>query len=246
MSFKKLMAMIFSCLMAVSIQAKEKVFLTSLEWPPYAGANLPEQGASVAVAKAAFDAMGYELVVEFYPWSRAVNLAKNNPKYAGYFPEYFSEGGTKDWIFSESMGNSPLGFAQPANKPVSWSSMKDLEQYTIGVVRGYVNTAEFDSKVANGEIKAIPVTADMNNMQKVATGRIDMAVIDKNVMNYLFNNEPELKSLQGKASFNDKLLEDKTLHVAFKKSAKGEELSKVFNDGLKKIDVKAIMAKYLN
>lgn len=246
MSFKKFAALALSCLMMMSAHAKEKVFLTSLEWPPYAGANLPEQGASVAVAKAAFDAMGYELVVEFYPWSRAVNLAKNNPKYAGYFPEYYSESGAQEWVFSESMGSSPLGFAQPANKPVNWSSMKDLEQYTIGVVRGYVNTEAFDEKVANGEIKAIPVTADLNNMQKVATGRIDMAVIDKNVMNYLFNNEPELKSLQGKASFNDKLLEDKTLHVAFKKSAKGEELSKVFNDGLKKIDVKAIMAKYLN
>lgn len=243
---KSMIVLLVSCFMAVAIHAQEKVYLTSLDWPPYSGSALPEQGASVAVAKAAFEAMGYDLVVEFYPWSRAVNLAKNDAKYVGYCPEYFSEGGEKEWIFSDSMGTSPLGFAQPANKPVDWSSMKDLEQYTIGVVRGYVNTEAFDAKVAKGEIKAIPVTADLNNMQKVATGRIDMAVIDKNVMNYLFNNEPELKSLQGKASFNDKLLEDKTLHVAFKKSARGEELSKIYNDGLKKIDVKAIMAKYLN
>lgn len=87
---KKLSALLLTMMVAFSSLAKaETVYLTSLEWPPYSSAELPNQGASIAVAKAAFAAMGYQLEVEFYPWSRAVALATRDKKYAGYFPEYW-------------------------------------------------------------------------------------------------------------------------------------------------------------
>jgi polar amino acid transport system substrate-binding protein len=47
------------------------------------------------------------------------------------------------------------------------------------------------------------------------------------------------------AQFNATLLEDKKLFICFKKGDKGEELAKIYNEGLKKIDIEAIMAKYL-
>lgn len=236
------------CLFGFSLQsyAEKTIYLTSLDWPPYSGDALNEQGASVAVAKAAFKAMGYTLVVEFYPWSRAVNLAqKADSKYMGYFPEYYSDAVAKDFAYSDAMGNGPLGFAQNAKKPVTWNSMDDLSQFSIGVVRDYVNTTEFDNRVASGKIKVIPVSADVNNMQKVAAGRIDMAVVDKNVMNYLFENDAKLASMKGKASFNSKLLEDKKLFICFKNTGQGSKLRDIFNEGLKKIDVSAIMNKHL-
>ena len=166
------------------------VYLTSLDWPPYSGKALKEQGASVAVAKAAFKAMGYTLVVEFFPWSRAVNLAKSgSSKYMGYFPEYYSDDVAKEFIYSAEMGSGPLGFVEQTSKPINWRTMDDLSRYKIGVVRDYVNTAEFDARVASGKIKVEAVTADVNNIQKVSSGRLDLAVIDKNVMAYLFANE---------------------------------------------------------
>lgn len=239
---------VLCCMFAFSLSshADKTVYLTSLDWPPYSGNTLKEQGASVAVAKAAFKAMGYNLVVEFLPWSRAVNLAKQpGSKYMGYFPEYYSDDVAKEFAYSDAMGTGPLGFAQNAKKPVNWNSLDDLSNFSIGVVRDYVNTTEFDSRVASGKIKVIPVSADVNNMQKVAAGRIDMAVVDKNVMNYLFANDPKLASMKGKASFNSKLLEDKKLYVCFKNSGQGTKLRDIYNQGLQKIDVKAIMDKHL-
>ena len=44
--------------------------LTSLLGPPYSGQQLAEQGASIAVARAALKVMGHQLEVDFYPWSR--------------------------------------------------------------------------------------------------------------------------------------------------------------------------------
>nr|WP_313906135.1 hypothetical protein [Shewanella algae] len=66
--------------------------LSSLNWPPYTGQMLEQQGACVAVVKAALAAMGHDLKVNFYPWSRAVKLADMpGSPYLGYFPEYYHQ-----------------------------------------------------------------------------------------------------------------------------------------------------------
>ncbi|ASP37398.1 ABC transporter [Bacterioplanes sanyensis] len=233
-------------LMASLSWADKTVYLTSLDWPPYSGKSLPDQGGSIAVAKAAFEAMGYSLVVDVFPWSRAVALAKDaNSKYAGYVPEYYSDGVAEEFIYSDPMGKSPVGFIEQAGKPISWSSHEDLKNFSIGVVQDYVNEAKFDGMVADGSLKVEPVISDKNNIMKVINGRLDMAVIDKNVMNYLFANDKALQGKASKANFNSKLLDDKDLYICFKRTPQGEELVKIFNEGLKKIDVNSILASHM-
>lgn len=231
---------------SMSYSANKVIQLTSLEWPPYSSKSLPEQGASVAVAKAAFKAMGYELKVKFFPWSRAVALAKDsNSQYAGYFPEYYSQEIEKDFIYSESMGSGPLGFAERKDHSISWSALSDLKPYRIGVVQDYVNTAEFDAMVANKSLKSSTTISDTNNLMKLVNSRLDLAVVDKNVMNYLFKTDKMLAKKANLAQFNATLLEDKQLFICFKKGNQGENLAKIYNEGLKKIDIEAIMAQYL-
>ena len=222
----------------------DTVYLTSLSWPPYADKNLKDQGASVAVAKAAFEAMGHTLVVDFYPWSRAVKLAsESGGKYTGYFPEYSYD--SAEFAFSMPMGQGPLGLVENMNKPIEWSAVADLAKYKIGVVQDYVNTQELDAKIAAGEIKAQTVTSDDINVQKVAGGRIDDAVIDSNVFKYLVTNEDKLKSFQGTLQMNKQLLVVKDLHVAFRNDDTGNKWLDIYNQGLQKIDVESIMSQYL-
>jgi polar amino acid transport system substrate-binding protein len=236
-----LLVLILVCFLS---SAEKEVRLTSLEWPPYSGQQLDQQGASIVVAKAAFMAMGYDLQVDFYPWARAVNLAKSNPKYDGYFPEYFDSSIENNFIFSNPIGTGPLGFAERKADPVNWSNLNDLKKHPIATVRGYVNTAEFDAMAENGEINVDPAVDDLTNLKKLSKKRVDLVVIDKFVMDYLLNTEAELKSSKGQLQFNKKLLEDKKLFICFKKGAKGESLSKIFNKGLEKINVEALMQDY--
>lgn len=226
--------------------ADNKVYLTSLDWPPYTGESLPGQGASVAVAKAVFAEAGLELVVDFYPWKRAVNLAKNDEKYVGYFPEYYSADLEQDFIFSEPMGNGPLGFAQRKDNPVTWQSLSDLKPFKIGTVSGYVNTTEFDQMAEVGTIKVDSAGDDVKNLLKLNAKRVKLAVIDKYVMTYLLDTDPALKKIKGNIVFNETLLEDKKLYICFRKSEKGKEIQQKFNIALKKVDVSAIMSKYLS
>lgn len=231
---------------SMSFADDKTIRLTSLDWPPYSSKSLDQQGASVAVAKAAFKAMGYELKVDFFPWSRAVALAKDSgSQYAGYFPEYFSDDTAKDFIYSDAMGTGPLGFAEQKAKSISWTTLDDLKSYRIGVVQDYINTSEFDAMVANKSLKSSVTTSDEKNLKKLASSRVDLAVVDKNVMNYLFKTNPGLAKKAETVQFNSTLLEDKKLFICFKKGPKGENIAKIYNDGLKKIDIVAIMNKYL-
>lgn len=239
---------VLSLLLCVSgaAAAQDKVIrLASLEWPPYAGEKVDQQGASVAVVRAAAEAMGYKLEVKFYPWTRAVAMAQDTASGVhGYFPEYESEDVRKSFVLSDPIGTGPLGFVEQTSAPVAWSSLDDLKGKPIGTVRGYVNTAEFDAKVASAELKAEPVSDDLTNIKKVGAGRIPLAVIDKNVLYYMLETDASLASLKGKVQFNAKPLEDKKLYVAFQRSPAGEEAAKVINEGLKKIDIAAVTAKF--
>jgi len=223
-----------------SITVAETVKLTSLEWPPYSGQDLPNQGASIAVAKAAFEAMGHTLEVDFFPWSRAVALAKSDDSYVGYFPEYLYE--SDDFLFSQPMGKGPLGFVEQTSNPIQWESLDDLKAYQIGVVQDYVNTAELDAMIASGEIDAPAVTSDSQNVLKVALGRVDVAVVDSNVLDFLLANDPRVSKVKGKVQMNDKLLVTKDLYIAFKNNSAGQRWKKIFDEGLTKIDVQAIMS----
>lgn len=230
----------------LSYSADIVVNLTSLDWPPYSSKSLKQQGASVAVAKAAFKEMGYELKVTFFPWSRAVALAKNEKSnYSGYFPEYYSEDIEKEFIYSEPMGSGPLGFAERKNKTIQWKQLSDLKKYRIGVVQDYINTTEFDDMVTKKLLKTSTTTSDTKNLLKLANDRLDLAVIDKNVMSYLLKTDKALAKKSNEIQFNIKTLEDKKLFICFKKGKEGEKLAKIYNEGLKKIDITKIMQQYL-
>ncbi|ODQ01570.1 substrate-binding periplasmic protein [Salinivibrio sp. DV] len=231
------------CIMLSATVRADVLTMPSLDWPPYSGKSLPEQGASVAVVRAAVEAMGHELNVEFYPWSRTVYLVKNDAQYAGYFPEYYYE--TDELLFSDPIGTGPLGFVENTNQPIEWSSLDDLAAHTIGVVRGYVNTPELDARIANGTLKSSAVTSDTQNLQKVGRERLPLAVVDANVLAYLKENDPALSAVKDKLQMNKKLLVDKKLYIAFADNEEGRKWRDIVNEGLKKIDVEMIMQSHL-
>jgi len=240
---KALFAMIFlSVNLLATAQADDTVTLTSLEWPPYSGQQLLEQGASCAVAKAAFAAMGYRLKIEFYPWSRAVVLAATQANYAGYFPEYDSPSVAKRFILSDPIGTGPLALAQRRDSPISWNTIADLSHWRVGVVQDYVNNTEFDQRVAD-RLQPIDVAInDTLNLKKLAAGRVDLAIIDPYVFDYLAGQNSQLTSL---LEINPKIIENKQIYIAFKRSPDGVRWASIFDAGLKKINVTEIMRQYI-
>ena len=224
----------------------KKIYLTSLEWPPYSSSKLPDGGASVAIAKAAFLSMGYQLEVEFFPWTRAINEARNpNSRYSGYFPEYYSEEVAREFLYSQPMGSSPLALVENTLHPVYWRKISDLSPYVIGTVQNYINTREFDLRVASGLQKTEAVINDLTNIKKVAANRIPAAIIDKNVFHYLLNTDKRLSLISDNVRINQRLLEKKQLYLCFRNTPRGRYLSSVYNKGLKNLDTDSMIKSYI-
>lgn len=225
--------------------AEDVVSLTSLNWPPYTGFYLPAQGMTTHVVRSALNYADLELSVDFFPWKRSMSLASREGTYLGYFPEYPGEERRPGFLFSDSVGTSELGFVERVDDPVQWKSLPDLRDRLIGVVSGYINTPEFDSMARKGLIRIDPASSDSLNILKVASGRVDMAVMDREVFKYLLQSEPELAEVSHLVRFNEKLLGRLTLHVCFRKRPGAQELLRRFNAGLRKVDRQEIQSRYL-
>ena len=222
------------------------LYLTSLEWPPYSSANLPQQGAAIAIATAAFANMGYTLKVNFFPWSRAVAFSQApDNHYIGYFPEYYSDEIAQNFIYSDAFASGPLGFAERKDNAINWTKLEDLAPYKIGVVQDYINTKRFDEMV-KAEVLTAPTTLnDTTNLKKLVGRRVDIAVVDKHTMNFLFKTDPALARHAEEVQFNAKILAEKKLYICFNKTEEGYQMANIFNQGLKSIDIAEILSQHL-
>lgn len=203
--------------------ADKVIYLTSLNWPPYTGEKIPHQGMVTTIVKAAYKEMGYEVKVDFYPWQRAVKSLKEENKYIGCFPEYHSKDREKNFIFSVSLGSGTVGLVEKKDNIIKWNQIKDLKNYKIGIVNGYVNTEEFDKMIERKEVKVEIVSDDIQNIKKVAVGGIDAAVIDKNVLEFFLSTDSESAELKKSLQFNQNHLEVKNFYVCFKKNEEGRK-----------------------
>jgi polar amino acid transport system substrate-binding protein len=242
MAWTKTLTMLLSLLIglsqppAVAQEHEIVVRLASLEWPPFSGEALPDQGTQIAIARTAFEAVGYRLEVDFFPWSRTIRLGEQEHSgYAGYFPEYLDPKLAERCIFSGATDHSPLGFAQRNDRPVHWQTLNELSSLRIGVVQDYVNTPGFDRQVSEGTLGVIKTTSDLQNLRMLMAGRLDLAVIDSRVMDYLVSQDRELNTRREQLSFNPHILGMKSLHICFQRTQQGAHLNRVFSQGLIRI-----------
>lgn len=66
------------CLLLLFAQSTESARLASLDWPPYTGAALQQQGETTVLLKQVFAAIGLDVQIEFLPWSRAIRASEKS------------------------------------------------------------------------------------------------------------------------------------------------------------------------
>lgn len=220
LAFSALLFLAVTC--ASGVAAADPIRLASLDWPPHAGVALEHEGTSIQRVRQALAHEGLALDVEFLPWTRAVMAAGRGDKgIVGLLPEYASDESRSRWWLSSPIGESPLGFVERSDRPVNWRQLEDLVGFRIGVVRGYINETRFDALVARGVLTVEEARDDLTNLRKVAAGRLDIAVIDAAVLAHLVATNPDLQVAETPLQFNARILETKTLHVAFRRDDEG-------------------------
>lgn len=214
-----------------NVKEQKEIFqFSSLDWAPYIGPDLPNQGYVVDLVKKIYQSTGNEAKINFYPWARSLHLARTGTVH-GILPEYYSEERKSHFVFSDPFPGGPLVLLKLRHNPNKPKNIKELKKFKVGVVRGYVNTKEIDETSFPTKMQ---VENDWSLIVALFKSRIDFAVIDLNVAKYLIKTKKPkwLKHI----SYVDPVLESKFLYIAFSKKNKNHKKSlELFNKGLKKL-----------
>ncbi|MBN2651089.1 MAG: transporter substrate-binding domain-containing protein [Spirochaetales bacterium] len=222
------------------IYAQNKVTLTTLDWPPYIGSEMNNDGYVAQLVKEAFKRGGYSLNYGYYPWARVIALAESGQA-DGYFPEYYDESLKEKYYVSDPFPGGPLGFMARKDSNIKFSKLTDLKPFRIGVVRGYVNTAEFDSAAYLTKDEG---NDDETNIRKLLEKRVDLIVIDKYVGFHILKSS--FASRAGEIVFLETVLEEKDLYVCInKKVPNAGAIVAAFNRGLASMIKDGTVAKIL-
>ena len=215
-----LSALFFALFIPGSAPQAGTVQLSTLEWPPFVGADLPGQGLAAQRVRAICEAAGIGVEFSFVPWRRVLLEARTGIS-QGYFPEYRSAEREREFLYSVPVGCSVLGLVHRRDAAPHWERLEDLAPYRIGVVAGYVNSEEFDRLVSEGVLQTVACKSDDEALRMLAAGRLDAAVMDREVFAYL-RGQGDLSAAP--LELHPLVLAVHTLHVCFPNTSAGREL----------------------
>lgn len=218
--------------------AADSIRMTTLDWPPFAGSALPSKGLASAIMTDAMAAGGVTLEPVVLDWTEALKMAAM-PEYVGVFPAYAEEVPT-GFLTSDMQFSSPLQAAQRKDRPATLSSEKDLTGRTVGVVKGYGNTKAFDALRAGGAFKTVEASDDTENLKNLLDGKVDVAMIDRNVFLFVTARTPDVKARAAEIELNSLIFEQKKLFAAFPDTDAGRSARRAFEKGLARTDVDSI------
>lgn len=221
----------------------DSVKILTIEWAPFTGAKLKNNGFAAYIVKRALEVKGHNVTFTYVPWARGLKEVEKG-KFDGLIPAYYNEERARKYSVTSEFATAGSQLFQNINKKISWSKLEDLKSYSIGVMRGYSNGKEFDNAKF---LKKIPVSKLSSNIKKLGKGKIDLLIDDPLVVKNALNTElSEYKSI---ISESGPILTTKGLHVLFsRKISNSMKLTNDFNEGVKKLrssgEYKKIMDLY--
>lgn len=216
---------------STTLSANKKVTLSTLDWPPYIDQKIKNNGYVGKVVRQAFKVSGRDVEFKFFPWARALALATNG-EVDGLVPEYYSTERKKNFIYSDPFPGGPVGFFKRQDRNITFSKLSDLKGYNIGVVRGYINTQNFDNAKYLTKYESV---SDEVNLKKLFNQRIDLIFIDKFTAHHLMKHTIKDPKFSNSLHFMEPGLETKDLFIVFPKVnlQRSQMLNRDFSRGLK-------------
>ena len=242
MIIKSVLRVLAISLLAASVNAEE-IRMVTVDYPPYFGSSLPDEGPVAEIAAKAFKKVGYDLKVSYVPWARAMQDAKAG-KSDGLLGAWYAKEREQWFVYSAPLpGNEVVLFKRKGASPASFTSYDELKPYKVGIVRGSRNPPGFDA----AELKTEVANSDKLNLTKLAKERVDLILIDRGTAKHIISNE--LATYEGQLESIEPPLEVLPLYLLISKKIAGYE-KKVddFNRGLKMLQdeggVQAILQKH--
>lgn len=218
--------------------ASTLVFATT-ERRPYIGESLPNQGYVHQLVVEAYQRVGLDVEIRFYPQARALAMARNGGV-DGLLPIHASSALGSDFILSAPFPGDRVGLLKKKDRSLGLDSgavlstedlLETLKPFRIGVVRGALTGRQFDQTAGlNKEL----ISSDALNLEKLYRGRIDLAVIDKfTAADLMVSQFPQMI---GQLEFVHSSLAEADFHIAFSMAAgDASKAHAAFNVGLQRL-----------
>ena len=221
----------FAIFMINGICAGQTIQLSTINWEPYTGEKLPDQGFFTEIVKEAFAKVGYKIEFLYRPWARALQEAKDGTVH-GIMDAYWKKDRVKYLEYPDVVWKVREEFIALKKNPIKYNGkLADLKGSTIGVLRGSAQAEEIEA----AGVKTEAITDQKQNVQKLLAGRIDAMIIPRSIFYYQAEsldkkfNRKNIKVLQPPYKIYD-------MYVAFsKKKPNYKKITADFNKGLKLI-----------
>jgi len=179
-------------------QSNKKIKLSTLDWPPYIGQNLCNKGWVFKFTVALLSSKGYRVEINFLPWARAVRSVELGVSDI-LFPEYYIEDSApSDYVkgkrrrevlmLSNEFPGGMIGFLKRKGEKSKFEgNLNNLKGESIGVVRGYQNTPEFDAMMDNNEFNIVQAVDDLQLVKLLVAKRVNLIIGDPRVLRFTIN-----------------------------------------------------------
>ncbi|HBN88134.1 transporter substrate-binding domain-containing protein [Rheinheimera aquimaris] len=199
--------------------------IASLEWPPYASAEMDNGGTAIAELRKLLQASGIKLEVDYLPWEQAQQLAESGD-YLGYFPAWPSEVNA-GFVASQPITHSQLAVVALVNNDLALTNTaKMLAQYDIGIVSSYRYPQRVSQLITEYAANIKAAATESSLLSLLQTGQADIAIASPEVMSYL-TQAHNLPSIRVISQF-----EDQPLVLALKSSANAAALLAIINNSI--------------
>lgn len=239
----------------VSDEQKEKPNTTTTKsfraiaapFPPFTSPDFEKMGLAWEICKAALETQEYVVTLDFSPWARALEEAKNG-NYDGLLPAYWTEERANWFLYTTHIATIHTGFLRlrSRNDIVFKGGLRTLMGYEIGVGRGYSTTKEFDNA---DYLKKVEVSTTPQILKMLWRGHLDLAVGGFEYSQYYLNqinSESGFKGIKDGIILIKPPLEKREIFMVIsRKTSSSEKKLKDFNSGMMEIRLDGTYEKLL-
>ena len=201
-------------------------------WVPWSGSDLPYGGFVNHVVQEAFSRAGYDVQFNYYPWERAYQtMIKCRVDASSFW--YESEKRREKAYYSEPVSEEEYVFFYHQDNPMAdWKKLEDLQNYAIGVSHGTTYTDELWQLAEKGVLNLDKAKNDLTNFKKLVRKRIDIFPTTRLQGKKLLRENFDQETID-KIKIHPKPLKVVTGHLLFPKcNPDSQKYLKDFNKGL--------------
>lgn len=207
----------------------KQIVLANGEWPPYMSEKAPGGGVASAVISEALALEDYEVVYRWATWSGGFEAARNGSIH-GAVAWHYNVDRAKSFYFSVPLFHQSYLLYHHKFRDFSWNNINDLQGLRIGANKGYYYGTPFMDAEAAGELDVLRVEREIQLIDMLARGRLDIIVLPDIVGRTKLDSHPDGSQITA----YPRPLSRMSLHVLLsKEKPENEEVLEALNRGIK-------------